>query len=127
MIDELVGPGSLLRRTLGPSLRRLEAAVNRLVHPWLVVLAVGRDTAAVRRTTMEVIPRGHRVMWVTDAAELGRDWPNTWVVHRVDPRLGPTGVDAVRAWTAGTMRVRRIVVLDQLPDPGLVTAQDLGV
>lgn len=127
MRGQLLQPGSRLRRTLGPPLRRVEAFVNRLVHPWLVVVAVGRDTADVRTATMELLPRGHRVMWVTDAVELGRAWPDTWVVHRVDPRLGPTGVDTVWAWTAGTMRVRHIVVLAELAVPGVVSAQDLDV
>ena len=106
-----VGPGSPLRRAVGPVVRRTAGAWEWATTPWLVVLAVGRDGPGARRAVRESLPGSARVMWVTDADELGRDWPETWVVHRVAPELGPVTPDDVRAWESGSMRIRRVVVL----------------
>lgn len=116
-----VGPGSPLRRVVGPVVRRVAGTWEWWANPWTVVMAIGRDGPGARRAVRDALPASARVVWVTDAAELGRDWPATWVVHRVAPELGPVTTDDVRSWVEGSMRVRRVVVLAEdagSPDDG---------
>ncbi|MBW8173049.1 hypothetical protein K0651_08315 [Ornithinimicrobium sp. Arc0846-15] len=104
----------MIARYSSAVVRRIRWRIELQRTAWTVVLAMDLDSADVRAQAASALG-DQPTMWITTSTQLGRTFPDTWIVHRLDPDNLPADVlGTVMRWALGTMRVTKLVDLCDL-------------
>lgn len=104
----------MIARYSSAIVRRIRWRIELQRTAWTVVLAMDLDSPDVRAQAASALG-DQPTMWITTSTQLGATFPDTWIVHRLDPDNLPADVlGTVMRWALGTMRVTRLVDLYDL-------------
>lgn len=104
----------MISRYSSAVVRRIRWRIELQRTAWTIVLAMDLDSLEVRAHAASALGE-QPTLWLTTSSQLGRTFPDTWIVHRLDPGNLPTDVlGTAMRWALGTMRVTRLVDLSGL-------------
>lgn len=101
----------MIARYYSAIIRRVSWRMEVRRKEWTVILAMDLDSPELRAQATSALGE-QPTMWVTTSSHLGRSFPDTWIVHRIDPHKSSQDLESMVAkWTKGAMRVTKLVDL----------------